>query len=150
MYTSQVYTCRILAQNCASPVEQYGLNWKTGELKPWNEMVATGLVPNPNSTEAPPGPNPGAQPIFERPGQYTLYAGPEENTFWVDWRYAGEGAPKILSGPDLATEPIYEDPSGAYGYYMGIDSKSLWMVPEEGIPLPWVRNGQNYFYLGKK
>ncbi len=150
MYTSQTFSCRMYADNCASPVEQYGLNWKTGELKPWNELVASGLVPDLNSSETPPGPDSSQQPIFERPDQYTLYAGPRENTFWVDWRYAGEGTGKILSGPDLATEPIYEDPSGAYAYYVGIDSKSLWMVPEEGIPLPWVMNGQNYFYLGNK
>jgi Tol biopolymer transport system component len=150
MYTSQEFTCRMYGENCTSPVELYAQNWKTGELRHWSEIMASGLIPNPDLIETPPEP---AQllPVYEQPqGQYTLYNGPEENTFWIDWRWGGEGGAMLLSGPNLTTEPIYEHPSGLYAYYIGIDGMSLWMVPDEGVPLPWVIGGWNYFYLGKK
>jgi hypothetical protein len=150
MATSQAFTCRMYAQDCAAPVELFALNWKTGELVPWTDMFNSGLVPDPNLTATPIGPNSAEEPLFEQPDQYTLYTGPREHTFWIKWRYAPEGAAMLLAGPDLDSKPIYQHPSGDYAYYLGIDDKSLWMVPREGLPLPWVFNGQNYFYLGTK
>jgi hypothetical protein len=70
MYTSQAFTCRVYAQNCASPVELFALNWKTGELKPWTELVNSGVVPDPNLTPTPLAPTPDQKPIFEVPDQY--------------------------------------------------------------------------------
>jgi hypothetical protein len=151
IYRSQEFTCRVYGENCSSPVELFALNWKSGELRLWAEAVQAGLVPSPDLTPTPRGPDPSQQPLYEQPqGQYALYAGPQENTFWVDWRWGGEGQNIFLSGPDLATEPVHEDPSQLYAYYLGIDGKSLWMAPNKGIPLPWVVDGQNYFYLDKK
>jgi hypothetical protein len=68
----------------------------------------------------------------------------------VNWRWGGAAGANFLSGPDLTTIPIYQHPTGKYAYYVGIDGKSLWMVPAEGIPIPWVFDGMNYFYLGEK
>jgi len=147
---SKEFQCRSYAENCSSPVELFALNWKTGELQPWSKMVEMGLVPDPKVTETAIGPAPDQQPIFEIPGQYKLYTGPSKNIFLVHWRWGGEAGAKFLSGPDLTTKPIYEHPAGYYAYYVGIDGKSLWMVPEEGLPLPWIFDGYNYFYLGEK
>ena len=149
-YSSEEYTCRTVGQNCSAPVELFALNWKTGELQPWMDMAEKGLVPDPTVTPTPLAPAPDQQPIFDVPGQYKLYAGPSEYVYLVDWRWGGEAGAKFRSGPDLTTTPIYEHSDGLYAYYVGIDGKSLWMVPKEGIALPWVMDGHNYFYIGRK
>ena len=150
IFRSREYQCLISAESCEATVEFFALNWKTGELRPLSDLVENELIPDPSVTETPLAPAPGQQPLFEVPGQYKLYPGPSENIFLVDWRWGGEAGSKFLSGPDLNTDPIYEHPLGLYAYFVGIDGKSLWMVPREGLPLPWVFDGNNYFYVGEK
>lgn len=135
-----LYTCRIYGTNCPTPVENFALNWKTGELVPWDEMVQAGDVPGLEPREMP-GPDRSQDPVVDFLRGW-LYAGPDEDTLWL----VREGTP-ILTAPDLESSPIYTHPEGLYAYYVGIDGETLWMVPAEGDPVLWVLNGQNYFYL---
>jgi hypothetical protein len=122
-------------------VELFALNWRTGTLVPWDQMVQKGLVPGMEPTEEP-GPDRTDIPVYNFP-YGSLYPGPDENTFWLD----GPGSGYILTGPDLEAAPIYSHPDGLYAYFVGIDGKTLWMVPAEGEPILWVLQGENYFYL---
>lgn len=143
--TSQ-FTCRIYGENCSAPVELFALNWKTGELAPWDEMVRSGVAPDLNAI-AQSGPDRTLSPIYENPdGRFVLYAGADENTVWLDRFEAGT----ILTAPDLTRKPVYQHPAGLYAYYVGIDGETLWMVPAEGEPELWVLRGRDYFYLPPK
>jgi hypothetical protein len=135
-----LYTCPIIGENCPVPTELFGLNWKTGELIPWEKLIQNNLIPNPTPK---PGPDPSANPIYTK-RLYALYAGPKAGTYWMDRREEGG---VFLTGPDLANSPIYKNPDGLYAFYVGIDGKTLWMVPAKGDPVLWVLEGQNYFYI---
>jgi hypothetical protein len=138
-YSAPPYNCRINAENCSDLTELFGLNWKTGELISWEELIRNGLIPDSKK----PGPDPSATPISVQ-RLYTLYAGPRTGTYWMDRREEGG---VFLTGPDLAKSPVYKNPDGLYAFYVGIDGKSLWMVPTKGEPVLWVLEGQNYFYI---
>lgn len=142
VYRTQQYTCRIYGLNCSSPVELFALNWKTGELVPWDDVVQAGLVSIPDPTEEP-VPDRTQDPVYQFP-KGSLYPGPDANTMWLS---IFDSDSLILSGPDLESSPIYTHPNGLYAYYVGIDGKTLWMVPAMGDPVLWVIEGWNYVYV---
>ena len=150
IYSAPAVRCRIYGESCAAPTELFALNWKTGELLSWSDAVASGTIDE--NVLAPTAiiPVPNQQSIFEISDQYQLYQGPTKNTFFVHWRWASDEKAFFLAGPDLITTPIYKHPTGNYAFYLGIDGRSLWMVPSQGLPIPWVLDGENFFYLGKK
>jgi len=102
-YTGERDNCRDYGVECASPVELFAFNWRTGELVPWAQAAL-----------------PAATPL------------PAENT---------------LSAPDLNSQPIYTEPSGAYAFYVGLDGHNLWLVPANGAPQLWVPQGENFVYV---
>ncbi len=141
LYRTDLYYCRTRGTSCSTPVELFVFNWRTRELAPWDEMVQAGVVPDLEPADKP-RPDRDAAPVYEF--RYKdVYSGPEEDTYWVELRSDGW----VLTAPDLESSPIYTHPDGLYAYYVGIDGKTLWMVPAEGEPILWVPEGENYFYL---
>jgi len=55
--------------------------------------------------------------------------------------------PTCAAKPDLNRTPVYTHPSGVYSFYMGDDTKSLWLVPQVGQPVLWVQDGKNFIYV---
>jgi hypothetical protein len=55
--------------------------------------------------------------------------------------------PTPIPGPDLARQPVYAPPSGAYAFYVGLDGSSLWLVPKAGDAVLWVADGENFIYV---
>jgi hypothetical protein len=104
-------------------------------------MVQRGIVPGLEPTPRP-GPDPFKEPMYAYL-KGRLYPGPNENTFWL---YVPE-APSVVTAPNLESAPVYSHPNRLYAYYVGIDGHTLWMVPQEGDPILWVINGENFLYL---
>jgi hypothetical protein len=52
-----------------------------------------------------------------------------------------------LPGPNLNRPPVYTDPQGGFGFYIGQDGTSLWLVPEQGKAILWVSEGSGFTYL---
>ena len=141
-YNNDSYACYLYGSGCSSPVENFALNWKTGELVPWEEFIQTGLVITPESSELP-HPDRTEDLVYKFP-KGSMYRGPTENTLWLG---AIDSEGYVLTAPDLDATPIYSHPDGLYSYYVGIDGRTLWMVPQDGDPVLWVINGENYLYL---
>lgn len=76
------FQCTWYGQGCLGPVENLGLNWRTGEIIPW-EAVAE-LVPIPEPTAVPPsGPNLATTPIYANTEiGYALYMGNDGRSLW--------------------------------------------------------------------
>lgn len=51
------------------------------------------------------------------------------------------------TGPDLAATPIYTNAKIGYALYAGLDSSSLWCVPEGGAPQLWIQDAEWFVYL---
>jgi hypothetical protein len=49
--------------------------------------------------------------------------------------------------PAPGQKPLYRDPAGNYSFALGADGTSLWMVPLEGQPVLWVRQGTSFAYI---
>lgn len=97
--------CLVYGKECATYPDLFALNWRTGELLPWDEAPIVPLTPTP-----PP-------------------------------------SPSRTMKPDLSRSPVYSHPSGEYGFYVGQDNQSLWLVPQTGQPVLWVRDGENFIYV---
>ncbi len=54
--------------------------------------------------------------------------------------------PAPLTGPDLDTTPFPID-KAQYNLYLGLDKHSLWCVPDDGDPVQWIGNGDNFVYV---
>jgi hypothetical protein len=52
----------------------------------------------------------------------------------------------IPASPNLAIAPLYTHPEEAYALYIATNGNSLWCVPAEGTPIPWVTNGHSFTY----
>lgn len=55
--------------------------------------------------------------------------------------------PSRTMKPDLNRPPVYSHPSGEYSFHGGKDNQSLWLVPQTGQPVLWVRDGENFIYV---
>lgn len=82
--------CALYGFRCPDPVERFALNWRTGELLPWDARPAAAEVPTviPTPTPAATAPQPAA-PDLDRPafyaasdGTYTLHLGTDERSLW--------------------------------------------------------------------
>jgi hypothetical protein len=68
----------------------------------------------------------------------------------LPWADTGAADPVSLldaTPPDLKTNPVYEDPSGAFAFYTSTDGHHLWYIPQEGDPILWVKDGQGFVYI---
>jgi Tol biopolymer transport system component len=76
------YSCTWYGRNCPGPAENLALNWRTGEIVPWQEVEH--LLPPPVATAVPPtGPNLTATPVYANPEiGYALYPGQDGRSLW--------------------------------------------------------------------
>lgn len=66
---------------------------------------------------------------------------------WEEARVPEATATPSAHLPDLDTQPLYEDPDGAFAFYVGKSGKTLWYVPRDREPALWVNDGENFIYL---
>jgi len=90
----EVLHCVLYGQYCPDG-EFLALNWRTGEVTPWEEAPLPAptptLTPTPAST---PGPDLSVTPIYVDPGwAFALYPGPGGVGLW---RVPAEGEPVVL------------------------------------------------------
>ncbi len=87
---SAAINCALYGFRCPDPVERFALNWRTGELLPWDARPAAAAVPTatPTPTPAATASQPAA-PDLNRPafytspdGTYTLHLGRDEQSLW--------------------------------------------------------------------
>ncbi len=85
--------CTLYGFRCPDPVERFALNWRTGELLPWDERPATAEVPptptavltrTPTATPSPPAAPDLARPAFYTApdDSYTLHLGQDGLSLW--------------------------------------------------------------------
>ena len=71
--------CALYGLNCQEPAEEMALNWKTGEMLPWDEAGLVEVEPPPSF----PLPDLSAQPIYLDPGGvYAFYTDSGGRTLW--------------------------------------------------------------------
>jgi hypothetical protein len=89
-FNKAVVNCAVYGFRCVDPVERFALNWRTGELIPWNERPAAAEGPTitPTTTPAAVASQPAA-PDLTRPafytaadGTYTIYLGQDAQSLW--------------------------------------------------------------------
>lgn len=75
--------------DCPEQVEHLALNWRTGELLPWDQSLLpeiTPVPPTPTSTSTPvkdPSPDMASTPIYTDPwGRYALYVETDNTSLW--------------------------------------------------------------------
>ena len=82
--------CARYGFRCADPVERFALNWRTGELVPWDARPAAAETPTVTPTPAPVATVPQPEtPDLTRPafyaasdGTYALHLGADEQSLW--------------------------------------------------------------------
>lgn len=86
--------CVIHGLDCPD-VEQWALNWRTGEMVSWDQVTLPTPTPAPTPTPTlTPGPNLSADPIYVAPdGSFTLYPGPAGRGLW---RVPAQGTPSVV------------------------------------------------------
>ena len=69
----------------------------------------------------------------------------------TDWEKVAHLLPTSTAlpstGPDLDATPIYTNAKIGYALYPGLDSSSLWCVPERGSPQLWIQDAEWFAYL---
>jgi len=89
-FNSAAVNCAVYGFRCADPVERFALNWRTGELVPWDARPAAAVTPTvtPTPTPAAVASQP-AVPDLSRPAfytapnnTYTLHLGQDEQSLW--------------------------------------------------------------------
>jgi len=71
--------CALYGQECTEPAEEMALNWKTGEILPWEEAGVKEPAPAP----AFPLPDLSSPPVYSDPaGAFALYTSPGGRTLW--------------------------------------------------------------------
>ena len=81
-------TCALTGTDCAVPAEPFALNWKTGELVPWED--ANLAEPTPALVNAP---DQNAEPIYADPdANFTFYPGLDGHSLWY---VPGDGEPEL-------------------------------------------------------
>jgi len=98
--------CHDYTQNCADPVELFALNWRTGELVPWEQapLPTATSIPEPTATPTH-GPNLNTSPIYVEPsGAYAFYVGMDGHSLWL---VPTNGAPElwVTEGEDFVYVP---------------------------------------------
>lgn len=88
--SSAAVNCALYGFRCVDPVERFALNWRTGELVPWDARPAAAEVPTatPTLTPAATAPQPAAPDLarsafYTAPdGTYTLHLGGDDRSLW--------------------------------------------------------------------
>lgn len=89
-FNSAAVNCAVYGFRCADAVERFALNWRTGELLPWDARPAAAEKPTVTPTPTPPTTaSQPAAPDLSRPafyaapdGTYTLHLGRDERSLW--------------------------------------------------------------------
>ncbi len=89
-FNSAVAECVLYGSRCPDPVERFALNWRTGELVPWDarpavtEAPTVTPTPTPAVTVSPPlAPDLNRTAFYTAPdGTYTLRLGRDERSLW--------------------------------------------------------------------
>lgn len=76
------YQCLGYGVECAAPVEFFGLNWRTGESKPWEELQSSEATPT--STPAPTPDLNKTKALYSDPsGLYAFYLTKDGRSLWL-------------------------------------------------------------------
>lgn len=71
--------CALFGLDCQEPPEEMALNWKTGEMIPWDEAGVVDVALPPDF----PPPDLAGQPVYSDPaGDFALYTGAGGRTLW--------------------------------------------------------------------
>ncbi len=89
-FDSAAVNCVAYGFRCADPVERFALNWRTGELVPWDARPAAAVTPTVTPTATPialasepVAPNLNRPAFYTAPdGTYTLNLGQDERSLW--------------------------------------------------------------------
>jgi hypothetical protein len=110
-FNKATVNCAVYGFRCADPVERFALNWRTGELIPWDARPAAVEVPTvtPTTTPAAVASQPTA-PDLTRPAFYTA----SDETYTL---YLGEDAQSLWCIP-AGGEPVLWVNNGAYFTYI--------------------------------
>lgn len=89
-FNSAAVNCTVYGFRCADPVERFALNWRTGELIPWDTRPAAAVVPTitPTTTPAAMASKPAAPDLARTAfytaldGTYTLHLGQDAQSLW--------------------------------------------------------------------
>ncbi|MEJ5310469.1 MAG: hypothetical protein WHX52_11900 [Anaerolineae bacterium] len=89
-FNSAAVNCAVYGFRCADPVERFALNWRTGELLPWDARPAAAETPTSTPTPTPPATvSQPAAPDLSRSafftaadGTYTLHLGQDGRSLW--------------------------------------------------------------------
>lgn len=91
---------------CPDPVDLFALNWRTGELIPWDEASLPAATPTPEPTPTPvDGPDMSREPLYVSPGGgYAYYVGVSGASLWL---VPQSGAPVlwVVEGEDFIYVP---------------------------------------------
>ncbi len=78
--------CLAYGLDCAASAELFALNYRTGELVPWDQFTLP--TPAPTATPSPtplPGPDLTRQPVYTHPsGRYAFYVGLDGHSLWLE------------------------------------------------------------------
>jgi hypothetical protein len=80
----RVWDCLLLGDKCPDPVDRLALNWRTGELMPWDKAPRPTSTPKPTPTVTP-GPDSklATASIYSDPaGRYNLYTSQDGRNLW--------------------------------------------------------------------
>lgn len=85
MFSNPIATCRLYGTGCLDPAELFALNWRTGELIPWDQAPLPTVTPTPAPTATPiPGPDLTGAPVYAEPsGAYAFYVGNDGHSLWM-------------------------------------------------------------------
>jgi len=100
------FDCAVWGDDCPDPVSLFALNWRTGELVPWEQapLPTATLIPEPTATPAP-GPDLNSPPIYVEPSSaYAFYVGLDGHSLWL---VPANGAPElwVTEGEDFVYVP---------------------------------------------
>jgi hypothetical protein len=81
-------TCLLEGLECPTEPERFALNWRTGELLPWDEFTPPSATPQPTPVESAEQPEAGPDftrlPVYADPdGQFTFYVGLDKHSLWL-------------------------------------------------------------------
>ena len=87
-FDSAAVNCAVYGSRCVDPVERFALNWRTGELVPWDARPTVAETPTVTPTPPAAASQPAA-PDLSRPAfyvapnnAYTLHLGQDEQSLW--------------------------------------------------------------------
>ena len=96
----RVWDCLLLGDKCSDPVDRLALNWRTGELLPWDKVPLPTPTPRATPTVTPgPGPHLSPAPLYRDPlGRYNLYTEQDGRSLWCVTTATGAAVRWVADG----------------------------------------------------